>query len=217
LIPPLPITPEYIDTLISELATWLKPRRTSMFDRSIVPLQLSLPLPKRTEREKHKLHVDKNLEAFITLRLCRSMPKGRSQRPHGYLQRLTMEVVAYCGIGKIMLPSGDMLIENLVGRLDRNQNSESLETRKAYLENYNEERKKDPVKREMNVATNNRKCIRKKLVREKGYMPVDVPHITNLTLQPHVIFNFIEKHQNSPRSKSSMLDNLHMKPLYITP
>ena len=101
-----------------------------------------------------------------------------------FFRRLEMEVVAYCGIGKIVLPSSDMFIENIVKRLDRNQNSEKLETCKVYLKNYRKERRKDPVKNAMNAATQKRYSstprgknrgqdnIRKKVEREMEYMPV---------------------------------------------
>ena len=71
----------------------------AMFDHSIVPLQLRLPLPKKTEREKHQCNVDKNLQDFIKLRLsCAdySVPTGMKNRPNGYQSCLTMEAVAFC-------------------------------------------------------------------------------------------------------------------------
>ena len=62
--------------------------------------------PKKTEREIHKWNVDKNLEDFITLRLCTvySAPTRMSQRQNGYQRRLTMEAVTYCEINKCILP-----------------------------------------------------------------------------------------------------------------
>ena len=62
------------------------------------------------------------------------------------------------------------------------------------MKNYNEERRKDPVKISRDQATKNRysltsrgknsvhKCMRKRLEREKGCMPVNIPHITTLAI-----------------------------------
>ena len=127
-----------------------------------------------------------------------------------------MEVVACCGIGKIMLPSGDTFIQDLVRKCNHNQNRECVETCLASIKRYDEERKKDPIKSARDATTskrykstprcknNNQGYTRNKLVREMGYMSVDVPHITHLVRQPQVNFNFIEKHQHGLCSKISM-------------